>query len=224
MTINDKIAVSLNNYMKEHGISANFIAKIAKVTPSTITRFISREIKSLNIEAIQKIADYYNEPMGNFIEELKYAQNNNAEIITGSDIAYVDFYRDIGVSAGTGLDCDGDGKILSFPIPLSFLYSKGISPENALIVKVNGDSMTPTLNDSDLVVIDKSFSPVLNGIYVIKDHVNGLRVKRLDKDKNGNLKVISDNKNYETQIYTLEEMNDNTIVIIGRVSAKIAGI
>ena len=60
--------------------------------------------------------------------------------------------------------------------------------------------MSPTLNDNDLVVIDKNFSLSLNGIYVIKDNINGLRVKRLDKDKDGNLKVISDNKNYETQI------------------------
>ena len=163
--------------------------------------------------------------MGKFIQELKKTHNTgSAEIITGSDIAYISFYRDIGVSAGHGLDWDSDGQILSFPIPLSFLHSKGIAPENALIVKVNGDSMSPTLNDNDLVVIDKNFSLSLNGIYVIKDNINGLRVKRLDKDKDGNLKVISDNKNYETQIYSVAEMQDNTITILGKVTAKIAGV
>lgn len=225
MSINDNIAQNLNNFMKEKNISANTIAKVGCVTPSTITRFLSREIKSLNIETIQKIAAYYNEPMGKFIQELKKTHNTgSAEIITGSDIAYISFYRDIGVSAGHGLDWDSDGQILSFPIPLSFLHSKGIAPENALIVKVNGDSMSPTLNDNDLVVIDKNFSLSLNGIYVIKDNINGLRVKRLDKDKDGNLKVISDNKNYETQIYSVAEMQDNTITILGKVTAKIAGV
>ena len=225
MSINDNIAQNLNNFMKEKNISANTIAKVGCVTPSTITRFLSREIKSLNIETIQKIAAYYNEPMGKFIQELKKSQNTgSAEIITGSDIAYISFYRDIGVSAGHGLDWDSDGQILSFPIPVSFLHSKGIAPENALIVKVNGDSMSPTLNDNDLVVIGKNFSLSLNGIYVIKDNINGLRVKRLDKDKDGNLKVISDNKNYETQIYSVAEMQDNTITILGKVTAKIAGV
>ena len=225
MSINDNIARNLNDFMKEKNISANTIAKVGCVTPSTITRFLSREIKSLNIEIIQKIAAYYNEPMGKFIQELKKSQNTgSAEIITGSDIAYISFYRDIGVSAGHGLDWDSDGQILSFPIPVSFLHSKGIAPENALIVKVNGDSMSPTLNDNDLVVIDKNFSLSLNGIYVIKDNINGLRVKRLDKDKDGNLKVISDNKNYETQIYSVAEMQDNTITILGKVTAKIAGV
>ena len=224
MGINDKIAFNLQEFMKKNNISANTIAKVGEVTPSTITRFLSREIKSLNIETIQKISYYYKEPMGSFIHELKESNHNNAEIITGSDIAYISFYRDIGVSAGKGLDWDSDGQILSFPIPLSFLHSKGIAPENALIVKVNGDSMAPTLNDNDLVVIDKNFSLSLNGVYVIKDNINGLRVKRLDKDKDGNLKVISDNKNYETQIYTVEEMQDETITILGKVTAKIAGV
>ena len=224
MGINDKIAFNLQEFMKKNNISANTIAKVGEVTPSTITRFLSREIKSLNIETIQKISYYYKEPMGSFIQELKDTSYNNAEIITGSDIAYISFYRDIGVSAGKGLDWDSDGQILSFPIPLSFLHSKGIAPENALIVKVNGDSMAPTLNDNDLVVIDKNFSLSLNGVYVIKDNINGLRVKILDKDKDGNLKVISDNKNYETQIYTVEEMQDETITILGKVTAKIAGV
>ncbi len=224
MSINDNIAQNLNNFMKKNNISANSIAKAGGVTPSTITRFLLREIKSLNIETIQKIATCYNEPMDRFIQELKTTSKNNAEFITENDIVYINFYKDVGVSAGYGFDCDNDGRILSFPIPLSFLQSKGIAPENALIVKVNGDSMIPTLNDNDLVVIDKNFSIPLNGIYVIKDNINGLRVKRLDKDKDGNLKVISDNKKYETQIYSIAEMQDETIIILGKVAAKIAGI
>ena len=60
MGINDNIAQNLNNFMKEKNISANTIAKVGCVNTSTITRFILREIKSLNIETIQKIAAYYN--------------------------------------------------------------------------------------------------------------------------------------------------------------------
>lgn len=224
MSINDNIAQNLNDFMKEKNISSNTIAKVGGVTPSTITRFLSREIKSLNIETIQKIAAYYNEPMGKFIPELKNTSEKNAEIIAMKDMVYIDFYKDIGVSAGVGLECENDGQVLSFPIPLAFLRSIGLDPENALVIKVNGDSMTPTLNNNDYVIISKKFSLSLNGIYVIKDNINGLRVKRLDKDKNGNLKVISDNKNYETQTYSIAEMQNETISILGKVAAKLAGI
>ena len=36
--------------------------------------------------------------------------------------------------------------------------------------------------------------------------------------------VDYDNKNYETQIYSVAEMQDNTITILGKVTAKIAGV
>ena len=94
MNINDSIAKNLNNFMKEKNISANMIAKIASVTPSTITRFLSREIKSLNIETIQKIAAYYNEPMGRFIHELNNIYENSAEIIAENETALIPFYKD----------------------------------------------------------------------------------------------------------------------------------
>lgn len=224
MGINDNIAHNISEYMKEKNISANTIAKIGGVTTSTITRFILREIKSLNIETIQKIANHYKEPMTRFIRELKIKSDNNAELIDSHEIVFINYYKDVGVSAGSGLDCDSDGKISSFPIPLSFLHSYGLMPENSLIVKVNGDSMVPTLNNNDLVIIDTNFSLSLNGIYVIKDNINGLRVKRLDKDKNGNLQVISDNKKYEMQTYSVAEMQDETIIVLGKVTAKIAGV
>ena len=55
MGINDNIAQNLNNFMKEKNISANTIAKVGCVNTSTITRFILREIKSLNIEIIMSL-------------------------------------------------------------------------------------------------------------------------------------------------------------------------
>ena len=83
MGINDKIAFNLQEFMKKNNISANTIAKVGEVTPSTITRFLSREIKSLNIETIQKISYYYKEPMGSFIQELKESNQNREDIDNG---------------------------------------------------------------------------------------------------------------------------------------------
>lgn len=222
MNINDDIAANLSRFLNERNISASAAAKIGGVTASTITRFLSREIKSLNIETIQKIAAHYDEPILRFINGGNAGVYPNAEILT--DISYIDFYNDIGVSAGKGMECENDGPVSSFPIPNSFLHTRGLSPQTSLIVKVNGDSMTPSLNDGDLVIVDKNYSPVLNGIYVIKDDINGLRVKRLDRDKKGSLKVISDNKKYEVQYYSNEELQNETVIIIGKVAAKIAGV
>lgn len=223
MNINNKIASNLVKFMQQNAISANNIAKAGGVTTSTITRFLAREIKSLNIETIKNIADYYNISLGQFIDDSKQ-YSSNAELIGNQDITFISFYKDIDVSAGSGLEYENDGALSYFPIPNYFLNMYGVAPDDALIVKVNGDSMSPTLNNDDLVIVNKNFSNNLNGIYVIKDEINGLRVKILDKDKNGNLKVISDNKKYDTQIYSVDELKNEVIIVIGKVSAKIASI
>ena len=227
MGIHDDIALNLQRFMQVNNVSATSIASIAGVRASSITRFISRDIKSLKIEILQKIASYYNQPLSIFINDLSSPREEilpDAEILSSKDIVFIDFYQDIGVSAGCGMVCESDGNISSFPLPKTFLNLQGIDADNAVIVKVNGDSMHPTLNDGDLVIVNKNYISSLSGIYVIKDDINGLRVKRLNKDKEGNLQVISDNKKYPVQIYTNEELYSNTLTIIGKVAAKIAGI
>ncbi|MDE7169490.1 MAG: helix-turn-helix transcriptional regulator, partial [Mucispirillum sp.] len=94
MNINDDIATNLSRFLSERNISASAAAKIGGVTASTITRFLSREIKSLNIETIQKIAAHYDEPILRFINGGNAGVYPNAEILT--DIFYIDFYNDIG--------------------------------------------------------------------------------------------------------------------------------
>lgn len=223
MNINNKIATNLVKFMQENAISANNIAKAGGVTTSTITRFLAREIKSLNIETIKNIADYYNISLEKFIDGSN-SFSSNAEFVKNQNISFISFYKDIDVSAGSGIEYENDGIVSSLPIPTYFLNLHGVAPEDALIVKVSGDSMSPTLNNEDLVIVNKNFSSSLNGIYVIKDDINGLRVKRLDKDKDGSLKVISDNKKYETQLYSADELKNEIIVVIGKVSAKIASV
>ena len=77
--------------------------------------------------------------------------------------------------------------------------------------------MYPTLENNDFVVIDESIKKVSfdkEEIYVIL--IDGeLLIKRLKIETNGNIKIISDNKNYSTIIYN---QNDTQIVmkIIGK--------
>lgn len=223
MSLNDIMAENLSLFMKEKKVSANTLAKLAGVTPSTVTRFLSREITSLNIDILQKVADYYNIDISYFFTG-KLAERPQSASVLIDDIVYIDYYSEIGVAAGAGLDSETDGEVSSFPISKRFLLTKGVFPESACIVNVMGDSMQPTLADGDMVIVNKEFSPYIAGIYVIKDSANGLRVKRLDRDKNGNLIVISDNNKYAPQIYSQNEEEDKSIIIIGKVVAKIAGI
>ena len=85
-------------------------------------------------------------------------------------------------------------------------------PRNLLLIEAVGDSMAPTLNDSDLLLVDLAEPRFRHdGIYVLRrDHE--LEVKRLQRLPDGSLKIISDNSAYESAT-----VPGDSVLIIGRV-------
>jgi len=75
--------------------------------------------------------------------------------------------------------------------------------------------MYPTLQDGQAVLIDTSqTTPIENKVYLIMRDLNGLIMKRISRDKNGDWIYISDNsdKNRYPDMFAFQ--NDK---IIGRV-------
>lgn len=104
--------------------------------------------------------------------------------------------------------------------PSTFLrHELRVQPGGIMVLEVVGDSMSPTLESGDRVIIDTGHSkPTPDGIYVI-DEGDGPMVKRLQMIRRSDppeIRVISDNKNHEP--YTLR-LGD--IRIIGRVSGRV---
>lgn len=89
------------------------------------------------------------------------------------------------------------------------------SPSQLRIMKVEGDSMEPTLMNGDTVLVDMTRkSPNPPGIFVLDDGI-GLVAKRLQHVPNSDppaVRVISDNKHYPEYERSAEE-----IVIVGRI-------
>ena len=85
-------------------------------------------------------------------------------------------------------------------------------PRNLLLIETVGDSMTPTLEDSDLLLVDLSEPRFRHdGIYVLRrDSV--LEVKRLQRRPDGALNIISDNPAYAPAIVA-----SDTVHVLGRV-------
>lgn len=88
-------------------------------------------------------------------------------------------------------------------------------PADLRLVKVLGDTMSPTLDEDDQVLIDiskKSANPA--GLFAIFDGV-GITIKRLEYIGNSKppmLRIISDNKKYEPY-----NANTDSVQILGRV-------
>jgi len=91
-----------------------------------------------------------------------------------------------------------------------------VSVKDLVVLFVEGDSMTPTLNPGDimLVVKDHGLMPQ-DGVYIIT--LDGtLLVKRLQKLLGGKLAIQSDNPNYRPLEVDLKKTHDD-FHIIGRV-------
>jgi phage repressor protein C with HTH and peptisase S24 domain len=90
-----------------------------------------------------------------------------------------------------------------------------IDPQRAWIIEIRGDSMAPTLQTGDRVVVDASDQiPTPDGVFAIWDGF-GVAAKRLERIPNSDppaLKIISDNRAHTAYERTLDEVH-----VIGRI-------
>jgi phage repressor protein C with HTH and peptisase S24 domain len=91
----------------------------------------------------------------------------------------------------------------------------GVSPKAARLMIAKGDSMSDTINDGDLMVVDVSIREIVDeGVYVLV--YGGLvLVKRIQMLTSGVLLLKSDNPRYETERVHLNEQPE--LIVEGRV-------
>jgi phage repressor protein C with HTH and peptisase S24 domain len=142
---------------------------------------------------------------GNNIIPFSPGQNTN--------IVYIPFYEDIKASAGSGTEAEDYTQPEAVPILRNFIGQ--YNPKTVRMLEVNGDSMNEVnLFSGDLVFFVPTDNPA-NGLYVIGIE-DKLFVKRLEFDILGQeIKVISENNRYSTQILKGDDMN--RLRIIGKV-------
>jgi len=94
-----------------------------------------------------------------------------------------------------------------------WLRSKG-KVEDLVLIEARGDSMDPTIADGDAVLIDRSLKQVAVGNLYALRFKNAVMIKRLQPISAGRIKVMSDNKLYDSYEIDLEA---GDIEIIGQV-------
>ena len=114
----------------------------------------------------------------------------------------------------------GHRVVSEWVFPPTFLrHELRMQPGEILVLEVIGDSMSPTLESGDRVMVDTTYSrPTPDGIYVIEEG-DGPMVKRLQlvrRTEPPEIRIISDNKNHESYTLCLEDIR-----IVGRVSGRV---
>lgn len=100
-----------------------------------------------------------------------------------------------------------------------WLRSKGAKAENLLVIYAEGESMWPTINDHDVLLVDKSkIEPADGHVFVLASTDKGAIVKRLVQSPLGGWIIRSDNEDkaeYGDLLLSRSDVNEHRI--IGRV-------
>lgn len=127
--------------------------------------------------------------------------------------AKVSYFKDIYASAGGGaLNYDEANEELA--IDEEILSHIGGEGKLKVIQAINviGDSMEPTLNDGDIVFVDRSsVNPNRAGVYIVSTPF-GLFIKRLQLQANGTVALVSDNDNYSDEL-----VDSQDVEVLGKV-------
>ncbi|RHW21917.1 XRE family transcriptional regulator [Pseudomonas jilinensis] len=131
-----------------------------------------------------------------------------------AEYSYIPLY-DAKISAGHGSWAEGAKVLTRLAFTRYSLRKKGLDPAKLSAVRVDGDSMLGLLDDGDTVMVDHSRNTLEGeGVYVIRldDH---MYAKRLQRQFDGSVHVISENKAYRDMV--IPKSYQEEFEIIGRV-------
>jgi phage repressor protein C with HTH and peptisase S24 domain len=142
--------------------------------------------------------------------------NIEPEVEAKTEYINLPFYE-VKASAGDGrlVEAEEQTHLISFE-PEWLNKEIGVNPNDVFLMLVDGDSMYPTLKNDAMIMVNRNFSGLSDGIYVMR-HDHNLLVKRLQMLPGGIIKVKSDNNMYEPWEINKEHLNGTDIELIGRV-------
>lgn len=154
------------------------------------------------------------------INWLLYNQSPESLVESTNQFYTIKYFSDVNASAGGGGEIDAeDYQEIKLPKIFSDLFDHQQNMDNIEAVRVSGDSMEPTFSYHDVIFIDRSNKNLRRrGVFVIKTEY-GLFVKRIGMRVDGQIDIISDNKEYAPMTVKCSE-----IEILGKVLGKLGTI
>ena len=187
-------------YINLPGKGAKDGVKYFKVDLSGIDEFLGspREIRALNKQ--------------------HYASKDRVSYkLDNLETLFIEHYLNIKGAAGAGQATPTDQLVLNVAVNAAdWRNYVGLDHRHVKIISIHGDSMKPTFNHGDQVLVDTACNRLIDdGVYAfMQDDL--LRVKRIKLKLNGDIEVKSDNGHgFTNETYTQQEATD--FIVFGRV-------
>lgn len=182
-----------------------------KVSQSDIAKILGKDRQNISRKAkagtevklsdIRKIENFFNVSLSNC--------KQNDDNIKTSDFYNVPIRGEVYASMGSGITIYNESKTGSYQISYNLARDIGVNLNNTEMIFASGDSMLPTIEGGDSLLVDLSKTDIYDGrIYCVR--IDGqLYAKRLQKIPPNKIKVISDNKDKYDPFYVDFSKNIN---------------
>lgn len=204
---------ALDSLLNDRGIDYARLSQVIGRNPAYIQQYIKRgSPRRLAEQDRARIAAYLGVPeamLGGPVQRIATPAR-----VRGPGMVLVPKLA-IGASAGAGASVDGEAVEGEVAFDPKWLRDLGADPRALSIIRVEGDSMAPTLDDGDDILVDggDAAARLRDGIYVLRmDDV--LMVKRVARAPGqGRISVISDNPHYRSW----DDLPMGSVQLVGRV-------
>lgn len=194
------------------------------VSQGAVSHFMNRRT-ALNIKAASVFAKHLKVPVEEFsprlASELKSLTDTPgpAEDELGSEhddnFAFIPQYT-AKAAAGFGHENPHVESVNTLAFKREWLRAKGLDSKHLIAMSADGDSMWPTINDRDVLLLDTSKTEPADGqVFVLTSSDKGTIVKRLIKTALGGWIIRSDNDDcddYADVLLSRSEVNEHRII------------
>lgn len=194
-----KVYATLQN-LTYGNINQAELARVLGVSRSNINYKKENDVE-LSEEEVSKIETYY-----------KITLQNKSD-----DTIAVPVRGDVEASMGYGVTVYNENQTAVYNMSKQLVQDLGVCPTQIEMIFASGNSMQPTIEGGDSLLVDLSKREVYDGkIYCIR--YNGqLYAKRLQRISPTKIKIISDNKDYEPVMVDYEKDQSVELTVIGEI-------
>jgi phage repressor protein C with HTH and peptisase S24 domain len=207
---------SLGLTQKDFALKLSIPLSTLKKIESGISNGLSAIEQILSNEKFVYLAKWFFDPTNNEAPVINKSSESEPNKLLAVGHVNLPFYE-VRASAGDGalVEAEEQTHLISFE-PEWLDKEIGVNPKEVFLMLVDGDSMYPTLKNGAMIMVNRNFNGLSDGIYVMR-HDHNLLVKRLQLLPGGIIKVKSDNNMYEPWEINKEHLNGTDIELIGRV-------